>query len=86
MIYNLSVRRPLPHNTNISTEIKEWEKYHKTIVGILQLRPIKKALALLLKPDSLTPSNKGSARLFQRDTERIIKVLRYCKALLRGGA
>ena len=30
----------------------------------------KKALALLLKPASPTPSNTGLGRLFQRDTER----------------
>ena len=29
----------------------------------------KKALALLLKPSSPTPSNTGSQRLFHRDTE-----------------
>ena len=46
----------------------------------------KKALALLLKPASPTPSNTGSARSFQRDTVRGTKVLRYCKILQRGGA
>ena len=54
------------------------------------LRPIspkanKKALALLLKTTSPTPSNAGSARSFQRDTEREIKVLQYCEVLQRGG-
>ena len=42
----------------------------------------RKALALLLKPASPTPSNTGSLRLFQRDTER---VLRYWEVLQRGG-
>ena len=46
----------------------------------------KEALALLLKPDSPTPSNTGLARSFQRDTEKGIKVLLYCKVLQRGGA
>ena len=46
----------------------------------------KKALGLLLKPANPTPSNTGSTRLFQRDTERRIKVLRYCEVLQRGGA
>ena len=46
----------------------------------------KKALDLLLKPANRTPSNTGSNRLFQRDTERGIKVMRYCEVLLRGGA
>ena len=46
----------------------------------------KKALALYLKPASLTPSNTGLARLFHRDTERGIKVLLYCEILQRGGA
>ena len=38
----------------------------------------KKALALLLKPASPTPSKMGSARSLQRDTERGTKVMRYC--------
>ena len=42
--------------------------------GIEQLRPIKKTLALLLKPASPTPSNTMLARSLQRDTERGIKV------------
>ena len=46
----------------------------------------KEALALLLKPPSPTPSNTGLARSFQRDTEKGIKVLLYCKVLQRGGA
>ena len=41
----------------------------------------KKALALLLKPASPTPSNTGLVRSFQRDTEKGIKVLLYCKVL-----
>ena len=46
----------------------------------------KKALALLLKPASPTPSNTGSARSFQRDTESGTKVPRYCEVLQRGRA
>ena len=46
----------------------------------------KKALDLVLKPANPTPSNTGSIRAFQRDTERGIKVLRYCEVLQRGGA
>ena len=37
----------------------------------------RKALALLLKPVSSTPSNTGSLRSFQIDTERGTKLLRY---------
>ena len=37
----------------------------------------KKVSALFLKPDSPTPSNTGSARSFQRDTEKGTKVMRY---------
>ena len=44
------------------------------IVGIEQLRPIEKHWPC--SPASPTPSNTGSARSFQRDTERGIKVLR----------
>ena len=46
----------------------------------------KKALDLLLKPANPPPSNKGSTRSFQRETERGIKVLPYCEVLQRGGA
>ena len=44
------------------------------------------ALALLLKPASPTPSKTELARSFQRDTEKGIKVLLYCKVLQRGDA
>ena len=46
----------------------------------------KKALDLRLKPAKPTPSNTGSTRSFQRDTERGIKVLQYCEVLQRGDA
>ena len=46
----------------------------------------KKALDLVLKPANPTPSNTGSTRASQRDTERGIKVLRYCEVLQRGGS
>ena len=46
----------------------------------------KKALDLFLKPTKPTPSNTGSTRSFERDTERRIKVLWYCEVLQRGGA
>ena len=46
----------------------------------------KEALALLLKPANQTPSNTLLARLFQKDTEKGIKVMLYCKVLQRGGA
>ena len=38
----------------------------------------KKALDLILKPANPTPSNTGSTISFQRETERGVKVLRYC--------
>ena len=46
----------------------------------------KKVLDLLLKLANPTPSNLGSTRSFQRDTERRIKVLWYCEVLRRGCA
>ena len=46
----------------------------------------KEALALLLKPTNPTPSNTLLARSFQRDTEKGIKVLLYCKVLQREDA
>ena len=39
-----------------------------------------------MKPANPTPSNTGSTRSFQRETERRIKVMRYCEVLQRGGA
>ena len=44
----------------------------------------RKALALLLKPASPTPSNTGSQRSSQRDTERGTKLLGYWE-VLQGG-
>ena len=46
----------------------------------------KKALALLVKPASPTPSNTESPTSFRRETDRTIKLLRYCEVLQRGGA
>ena len=46
----------------------------------------KKSIGPALETRWSTPSNTGSAKSFQRDTERGIKVLRYCKVLQRGGA
>ena len=69
----LSVHRPHPHTTN---RRKEDDK----TVGVKKERADhanRKALALLLKPASPTPSNKWSLRSFQRDTERGTKLLRY---------
>ena len=48
--------------------------------------PIKKALALLLKPARQTPSGTWSPRSFHRDTYSRIKVMWYCEILQRGGA
>ena len=47
---------------------------------------VKKALALLLKPANSTPSNTRSLRSFHRDTDKGIKIRRYCEVLQRGGA
>ena len=62
----LSVRRPQPHTINPRKEEKD------KIVGDKKERADhanRNALALLLKPGSLTPSNTGSLRSFQRDRE-----------------
>ena len=78
-MYTLSVRRPQPHNTNLKTERREREKEYKTIVGIEQLRPMKKHWASSRNPP--VTSKTELSRLFQRDTEKGIKVLLYCKVL-----
>ena len=65
-VRTLSVQRPQPHTTN------PWKEEKDKIVGDKKERghANRKALALLLKPTSPTPSNTGSLRSFQRDTER----------------
>ena len=45
-----------------------------------------KGICLAIEPVSPTPSNTESPRLFQRDTDRRIKVLWNCEVLLRGGS
>ena len=63
----LSVQRPQPHTTNPSKEENDktvGDKKERTD------RANRKALALLLKPASPIPSNTGSLRSFQRDTDR----------------
>ena len=57
----LSVQRPQPHT------IKPWKQEKDKIVGDKKERADhvnRKALALLLKPASPTPSNTGSLRSF----------------------
>ena len=88
-IDTLSVRRPQPASPTLPTYRGKEEK-----VKIVEDKKgesnyeNKKALDLVLKPANLTLSNKGSTRLFQRDTERGIKVLRYwyCEVLQWRGA
>ena len=70
-----SVQRPQPHTTNPWKEEEE-----DKIVGDKKERADhvnRKAFALLLQSASPTPSNTGSLRSFQRDTERGTKVLQY---------
>ena len=70
----LSVQRPQPHTTN------PWKEEKDKIVGDKKERADhanRKALAMLLKPANPTPSNTGSPRTFQGDTEIGTKVLRY---------
>ena len=79
----LSVQRPQPHTTN------PWKKEKDKTLEDKKERADhanRKALALLLKPASPTPSNTASLRSFQRDTERGTKLLRYWEVLQRGGA
>ena len=57
-------------------EIVEYKKGESNLAN-------KKALDLLLKPANPTPSNTGSTRSFQRETERGIKVLRYYEVLTK---
>ena len=73
-VRTLSVQRPQPHTTN------PWMEEKDKTVGDKKERADhanRKALALLLKPASPTPSYTGSLRSFQRDTERGTKLLGY---------
>ena len=59
--YTLAVRRPQPHNTNLLKESREREN-SRGQKWSWQLRPIKKTLALLLKPVSPVSSNTQQDR------------------------
>ena len=85
-IHPISPKTSTPQYQTINMKKRKGKIVEDYIVGIEHLRPIKKALARLLKPASPTPSNTGSARVFQRDTERRTKVVQYCEVLQRGGA
>ena len=71
-IYTQSVQRSQPYNTNIKKERRERENKDKRERAAYAKI---KAMALLLKPANPIPSNTGSARSFNRDTERGLK---YC--------
>ena len=78
----LSVQKPEPHTINPRKEEKD-----KT-AGVKKERADhdnRKSFALLLKPASPTPSETGSLRSFQRDTERGTKLLQYWEVLQQGG-
>ena len=81
-VRTLSVQRSQPHTTNPLKEEKDkiWDKKERAD------HANRKASALFLKPASPTPSNTWSLSSFQRDTERVTKVLRYWEVLQRGAA
>ena len=84
-IHPISPKIPAPQYQPIDRKKRKGKKvedYSRDRVA----KANQEALALLLKPTSPTPSNTGLARSFQRDTEKGIKVLLYCKVLQRGGA
>ena len=76
-VRTLSVQRPQPHTTNpCKEETGKLVRDKKERADHAN----RKALALLLKPASPTPSKAGSLRSFQRDTERGTKVMLYWKS------
>ena len=84
-IHPISPKTPAPQYQPIDRQKrkgKRVEDYSKDRAALAN----KEALAMLLKPASPTPSKTGLARSFQRDNEKGIKVLLYCKFLQRGGA
>ena len=84
-IHPISPKTPAPQYQPIDRKKgkgKKVEDYSRNRAALAN----KETLALLLKPASPTPSNTGLARSFQRDTERVMKVMLYCKVLQRGGA
>ena len=73
-IHSISPKAPAPQYYHIDRQKRKGnivEDYYRDRAAWSN----KKALALLLKPASPTPSNTGLARSFQRDTERGIKLL-----------
>ena len=73
--HSISPKTPTPHN-------QPWKEEKDKTVRDKKERADhanKKVLVLLLKPGSPTPSNTGSLRSFQRDTESGTKLLRYWK-------
>ena len=84
-IHPLSPKTPAPQYQPIDRKkrkVKRVEDYSRDRAA----QANKEAQDLLLKPASPTPSKTGRARSFQRDIEKGIKVLLYCKVLQRGGA
>ena len=71
---------PSPTMPTYGEEKEKWENNGRQ-KWIEQLTPIKKKWPWSWYP---TPSNTGYARLFHRDTEKGITVLRYCEGLQRG--
>ena len=79
-IHPISLKTPAPQYQPIDRKNRKGKKvadYSRDRAASAN----KEALALLLKPASPTPSNMGLARLFERDTEKGIIILLYCKVL-----
>ena len=90
--HSISPNTPTPHNQPMEgrTRRRRKRKNSRKMLFLLQRKSRscqqESTIALLLKPASPTPSNTGSLRSFQRDTERGTKLLRYWEVLQRGGA
>ena len=70
-IYTLSVQRHQPHKTNPQKERRERENSRIQKGNEKKAYVNNKALDLLQKPASPTPSNTESARSLYRGTERL---------------
>ena len=76
-IHHISSKTPTPEYQPIDRKKRKGKKVEDYS---------KETLALLLKPASPILSTMGLARSFERDTDKGIKVVLYCKVLQRGGA
>ena len=83
-LHPISPKTPAPQYQPIDRKKRKGKRAedYSSLVGIEQLRPIKKTFALLLKPASPTPSNIGVSKIVPEGHLQVNK----SPAVLRGSA